>query len=138
MSCEESPGFLLVWEAWRRITKRRHEILKQRVEPACTRAHTQKPKYCEIHHRTTYIKPDVNSNIFFISVCRTNCVTFCVCECRLRLQPIEFWVEDTILSLNRLEASNFQRHRQARPIQQSMGGSITVARQQITARKLYN
>lgn len=28
-SCEESPGFLLVWEAWRRITKRGHEILKE-------------------------------------------------------------------------------------------------------------
>ncbi|KAA8584625.1 hypothetical protein FQN60_008410, partial [Etheostoma spectabile] len=28
VSCEESPGFLPVWEAWRRITKRRHEILK--------------------------------------------------------------------------------------------------------------
>jgi len=32
VSCVESPGFLLVWEAWRRITKRSHEILKEHGE----------------------------------------------------------------------------------------------------------
>lgn len=46
-SCEESPGFLLVWEAWRRITKRRHEILKgagRRDEGQHTHTHTENTK----------------------------------------------------------------------------------------------
>ena len=129
-SCEESPGFLLVWEAWRRITKRRYEILKSSKEerggPTNTHRHTiiknkKERKIKSVTETHTYLKPGVFSLVswnqqleFYTHACvrLCMCVRMCVCVCVfvLRLQPIEFWVEDTILSLNRLEASNSQRH----------------------------
>ena len=102
-SCEESPGFLLVWEAWRRITKRRYEILKSSKEerggPTNTHRHTiiknkKERKIKSVTETHTYLKPGVfslvswNQQLEFdthacvrLCMCVRMCVCVCVCVC---------------------------------------------------------
>lgn len=60
-SGEESPGFLLVWEAWRRITKRGHEILKQQGAERWANAQTE--RHTETHSHTTKIQRNTQKHM---------------------------------------------------------------------------
>ena len=110
-SCEESPGFLLVWEAWRRITKRRYEILKSSKEerggPTNTHRHTiiknkKERKIKSVTETHTYLKPGVfslvswNQQLEFdthacvrLCMCVRMCVCVCVCVCS---QAPAYWI----------------------------------------------
>lgn len=60
-SGEESPGFLLVWEAWRRITKRGHEILKKQGAERWANAQTE--RHTETHSHTPKIQRNTQKHM---------------------------------------------------------------------------